>query len=396
MKRTQNRFYVESLDDGTTLHGELLSTLPLSQAWSGVAAVPDWTQAANQPIVYVDLLSNSSRVAPNPGGTWYYNGTAITWASSSATAVSTDGRFQKVASDDPALPTATEAIKIIANLAQNNNADTDSISYTGSYTIGGVPLTFRVSTLVRISAISSNGIFGQIYFAGSNVIEQDNQDVVMYGRLFKADGSGEIIATATGTPFTTLWKMNNVVIPPSSGAGQDITYDGVTYKNAKKVNENDVIDYTIIECTFTYQTTIEGQTTTLTYTAFVDLNDKFDHDMMYIQYDGANNKGASLKRGGSVTFKMWMGLDYDPTVDTSWTDWYVRLLDADANDVTDSLDTYDESINDVENVSSSDPHYRYRELNIDNENKATITINYNLVREKFSGYLTGLILAEGN
>ena len=77
MSTVSNRFYVEAIDDGSTLHGQLLSTKALTQAWNGSAAIPDWTQAANQPIVFVDLLSGSQKVTPDAGGTWYYNNQEI-------------------------------------------------------------------------------------------------------------------------------------------------------------------------------------------------------------------------------------------------------------------------------------------------------------------------------
>jgi hypothetical protein len=168
MSTVSNRFYVEAIDDGSTLHGQLLSTKALTQAWNGSASIPDWTQAANQPIVFVDLLSGTQKVSPDAGGTWYYNNQEITWADSSATAISTDGRFQKV-NNYPTSGSPTAAIKIIANIASASNVNTDSISYSGQYTIGGSPIEFNLSTLVKITSASANSVFGFIEFVGSNI-----------------------------------------------------------------------------------------------------------------------------------------------------------------------------------------------------------------------------------
>jgi hypothetical protein len=52
---------------------------------------------------------------------------------------------------------------------------------------------------------------------------------------------------------------------------------------------------------------------------------------MYIQYNGGNDTSATLKRGGSITWDIWMGAQDDPTVDTSWTQFYVKLLNADGS-----------------------------------------------------------------
>jgi hypothetical protein len=384
MSSVSNRFYVEAIDDGSTLHGQLLSTKALTQAWTGSAAVPNWTDAANQPTVYVDLMSGTSKVTPDAGGKWYYNNVEIEWADASATAVSTDGRFQKV-NNYPTSANPTAAIKIIANLASNSNVNTDSLTYTGSYTLGGSPIGFSVSTFIRITGVSSAGIFGFIEFVGSNIVTEKNQVVTMYARLFSADGN-EITATASGSPFSTAWKMNNASI----GAGGDVTVNGQTYHNAKQVSESQITDNSIIECDFSYITTIDGTSTTLTYTTFENVDDQTDLEQMYIQYNGGNDTSATLKRGGSITWDIWMGAQDDPTVDTSWTQFYVKLLNADGEIVHNNITGIPSEITD-----SSDAHYGWRPLTWDGS-AAHITLTYDIVHDSstFKKYLTGIVLAE--
>lgn len=382
MSSVSNRFYVEAIDDGSTLHGQLLSTKALTQAWTGSAAVPNWTVAGNQPTVYVDLMSGTSKVTPDAGGKWYYNNVEIEWADASATAVSTDGRFQKV-NNYPTSANPTAAIKIIGNLASNSNVNTDSLTYTGSYTLGGSPIGFSVSTFIRITGVSSAGIFGFIEFVGSNIVTEKNQVVTMYARLFGADGN-EI--TASGSPFSTAWKMNNASI----GAGGDVTVNGQTYHNAKQVSESQITDNSIIECDFSYITTIDGTSTTLTYTTFENVDDQTDLEQMYIQYNGGNDTSATLKRGGSITWDIWMGAQDDPTVDTSWTQFYVKLLNADGSIVHNNITGIPSEITD-----SSDAHYGWRPLTWDGS-AAHLTLTYDIVHDSstFKKYLTGIVLAE--
>ena len=384
MSSVSNRFYVEAIDDGSTLHGQLLSTKALTQAWTGSAAVPNWTVAGNQPTVYVDLMSGTSKVTPDAGGKWYYNNVEIEWADASATAVSTDGRFQKV-NNYPTSANPTAAIKIIGNLASNSNVNTDSLTYTGSYTLGGSPIGFSVSTFIRITGVSSAGIFGFIEFVGSNIVTEKNQVVTMYARLFGADGN-EITATASGSPFSTAWKMNNASI----GAGGDVTVNGQTYHNAKQVSESQITDNSIIECDFSYITTIDGTSTTLTYTTFENVDDQTDLEQMYIQYNGGNDTSATLKRGGSITWDIWMGAQDDPTVDTSWTQFYVKLLNADGAIVHNNITGIPSEITD-----SSDAHYGWRPLTWDGS-AAHLTLTYDIVHDSstFKKYLTGIVLAE--
>lgn len=386
MSSVSNRFYVEAIDDGSTLHGQLLSTKALTQAWTGSAgaAVPKWTVAGNQPTVYVDLMSGTSKVTPDAGGKWYYNNVEIEWADASATAVSTDGRFQKV-NNYPTSANPTAAIKIIADLASSSNVNTDSLTYTGSYTFGGSPIGFSVSTFIRITGVSSAGIFGFIEFVGSNIVTEKNQVVTMYARLFGADGN-EIVATASGSPFSTAWKRNNASI----GAGGDVTVNGQTYYNAKQVSESQITDNSIIECDFSYITTIDGTSTTLTYTTFENVDDQTDLEQMYIQYNGGNDTSATLKRGGSITWDIWMGAQDDPTVDTSWTQFYVKLLNADGAIVHNNITGIPSEITD-----SSDAHYGWRPLTWDGS-AAHITLTYDIVHDSstFKKYLTGIVLAE--
>ena len=385
MSSVSNRFYVEAIDDGTTLHGQLLSTKSLSQAWTnGNVAVPSWTTPANQPTVYVDLMCGASKVTPDEGGTWYYNGNPIAWASSSATATSTDGLFQKV-NNYPNSTNPTAAIKIIGNIASSTNVNTDSLTYSGTYTLQGSPIGFSVSTLIKITGISSAGIFGFIEFVGSNVVTEKNQNITMYARLFNANGE-ELVAVSNSNPFSTTWKMNNT----SKGAGTDVTIGGATYYNAKQINESNITDNSVIECTFSYTTMIDGVSTTLTYKAYESIDDQTDYEQMYIQYSGGSDTAATLKPNGTITFDIWMGTQDDPKVDTSWTDFYVKLLGADGTVIN-------SNISGVPNVisSQSDPHYGWRDISGDGS-VAHITLTYAIVHDSatFKNYLTGIVLAE--
>lgn len=385
MSKVSNRFYVEAIDDGTSLHGQILSTKPLSQAWTGSTAVPAWTVDANRPIIYVNLMNGNTSVTPDENGTWYYNGTALTFDGSTALSTNTgmEGWFHK--------ESGIEGIKIMVNLASNTNVNTDSVSYSGSYTISGAAIPFSASTFIRITGINSSGIFGQIHFVGSNVATEKNQTITMVGRLYSADGT-EIQCTAINpTLFTTSWRMNGAVL----GSGSAITVSGVTYYNAYQINESQITDNCSIECEFTYVDTSSGSATTLTCSAYENVDDQTDPELLWIQYNGGNDASAVLHSGGSVTWKMWMGLQDDPTVDESYTDFYVKLLKSDASV---SLDSFSDT--NINNVISSDPenaYYGFRRLNSITEEgstKYTVTIPFAVVKQYFSRYMTGIVLAE--
>ena len=84
-----------------------------------------------------------------------------------------------------------------------------------------------------------------------------------------------------------------------------------------------------------------------------------------------------------------MGKQEDPTVDATWTDFYVKLLDADGNVVTDIISGIPNTI-----TTSGDAHEGWRKLPWDGT-KAYMTITYDVVHSAtFKKYLTGIVLAE--
>src|SRR5574344_952277 len=97
----------------------------------------------------------------------------------------------------------------------------------------------------------------------------------------------------------------------------------------------------------------------------------------------------TLKRGGSITWDIWMGAQDDPTVDTSWTQFYVKLLNADGAIVHNNITGIPSEI-----IDSSDAHYGWRPLTWDGS-AAHMKLTYDIVNDSstFKKYLTGIVLA---
>lgn len=296
MSSISNRFYVTALEDGTTLHGNIASDKSLSQSWNGSAAVPDWTVAANQPTLYITLLSGSTLVVPDNTGKWYYNDHGT-----STEITAQDTRFQITTKQITYLgQTATvPALKIIANLASSSNVDVDSIIYKGSYTINESSIGFTAEAQIRITEISKGSNVGVINFVGGvSDITEAGQTITMYGMCY----SGE-----TGTDiggYTTKWYIND---DPTPHSGESKTVDGVQYQNAFQVNEAAVVDHATIRCEF-YK---GGE---LLDTAYAGVDDMQDPEFMYIQYEGNNGNAASLRTGETAHFQIWVGRRDDPSV----------------------------------------------------------------------------------
>ena len=376
MSTVSNKIYVQAIDDGSTLHAQLLSTQPLSQAYTPSGCVPNWSNVQSpdiRPIIYLDLIHGTDKVKADAGGTWTYNGSPIEFNSSSP--------FELV-TNYPTSANPTPAIRIKGNLANSDNVDTDSIGYTGSYTLSGKAISFTLTTFVRITGITANGIFGQIIFTdSSNIITEKNQNKVMYGRLYDASGN-EIDHTL----YTTIWQIND----GGTSAGTDIG----GYHEAFTVNEADITDNAVIRCIFSY--TVPGTTTLLRFNAYETIDDQTDPEQMYIQSVVTTSAGTAVPDGGGmelhqgqqVEFRFWMGTMTNPTPDASWKDFYIRLHKSDGTIVTTSFP--DATINDVN--ASYGTGYRKVDWDASN-NYASIIFTYDRVKESFDKYLTGYIKA---
>lgn len=375
MSAISNRFYITALEDGTTLHGNLAVEGSLSQAWNGQAAVPDWTKAANQPLIYLTLLSGGTLVAPSNDFKWLYNGVEI---------ADSDTRFQKTTKVVTYGTGASQqsvtmpALKIVANLASSANVDVDLITFEGNYIINGTGISFTATAQIRISVITSGSSLGVINFLnGISDITAKGQKVTAYGVLYNPDGTSDETATST-------WFINNVQFDPNvhtSSRLTTVTVGGKTF-SALELGEGDVVDHAIIQCNF-------SKGGTLKYAAYAAVDDMQDPEFMYVQYNGNNGNAASLRKGETASFQIWVGTRTDPTpiggtANPTYSIIKVKLLDGDGQVITASgLAT------NIPDAASDG----YRTLPMSG-GKATITPHYNTVNGVGKKNLTGIILAE--
>ena len=405
MSTISNRVMISAIDDGTTLHAQLLSDAPLVQAYSTQGAVPDWSSGG--PKVYVDLTSGNGKVSAT-SGSWSYEGTVLTFDSTTHLSTNTGyvGWFKEITNLTPSgYSSPVPCIQIMVNLATSGNVDNDIISFSGTYSVGNsASIAFAVQTNVRITGKISAGIFGYIEFVGDNDgnrITSDGQIKTMRAVLYGADG-GEIIANAT-TPnkFTTAWYLNDVSI----GAGSaQVAADNVTYYQAMKVAEDSslgsskqVEDNAIIKCVFSY--TKDGST--LTYTAFEEVCDDTDAEQIMTRIvigdgsgTGSTGGDSSLRAGQTAIVRSWVAPNsHLEDRDTSWQYFYVKLHNGTSD--TPLLG----SITGFANVVSSDPTndmYGYRPLTYDatQDNQwAYFSVTFDTVKNVFSKNLTAYIKA---
>ena len=428
MSTISNRFYVCSLEDGTTLHGNLVADKSLTQAWDGGSAIPNWDvnnssssfQPYAQPTIHLTLLSGNTPIADSfiNNQKWYYNNQEIYFKSTTdQTTVYTNSAETTTATLTGYWSTDTEggtsanyrffkhtvtiggvaypALRITSNLAQSTNVDMDLISFSGTYVINNSGVDFMCDTQIRISAITANGYLGVINFVnGISDITEQGQVITLYGSLFQSSSSG-------GLSYTTKWYLNDGAYT----AGSDKTVGGTTYHNAYQVTEANVVDHAIIKCEF-------YQDTTLLYTAYAAIDDMQDAEFMYIQNNGANGNAASLRKNDEyTTFTIWVGTRDNPevlggTTNPTYNSIKLKLLDGDGIVIGGTEDTTAEVLarsaslpgQSADQSTSStwipacDSNSSWRTLTLVG-GKATVYVHYNTVNGYGKRNLTGILIA---
>lgn len=385
-----NRFFVTALDDGTTLHGNLSVDGSLSQAWNEAsgAAVPSWatsgtTGTTSQPTIMLTLLSGSTYIgtdSSSPNGyiseaKWYYNdngtdseilfsstSTTITFSGGSVTGYLDTNMGQKFLKTTKTLNGVTvPALRIVQNLASSSNVDLDTITFKGKYNSGSGILDFNASAQIRISRVTSGGYVGVITFAnGVSDITTTPQTISMTAALYDS-------ASATVSSFKTAWFLN----------GQ--SFRALNATNTVSVTDSQIVDNAVVQCDF--YVTKDG-TDTLVYSAYVSIDDMTDNEFMYIQYAGANGNAASLRKGQSVTFSIWVGKTNDATVDQTYGYFQVQLLNGNGSVITGSVGTL-----------PADVGNGWRNLTVDGTtHKAGLTISYDIVNT-YNKNITGILRA---
>lgn len=323
-----NSFFVQVIEDGSSLRGEIRSTAPLAQAYNGGACVPNWGGNVNNPTVYIVLQNGASYILPDSGYKWYYNEEEIKFDSNGKSLVMSQGlaagTFEIITNYTPEMYQSGQyvpAIKIAKNVASSDNVDIDIIRFSGQKTLATNPIPFTATMDVSITELIKGGYVGMIYLNGSidKDISSANDTVSLIAHLYDSDGNE--VTVANGAKYR--WLINDT----------EKVAKGTT--NTLTVREQDIYDYGIVRCEF-YVPKDNGTGTmvdTLVSTDYLEVDDTQDPQEMYFAYNGANGKSASLRSGESVTFSIWVANAGNPDrtqnpADSNFTQWKVMLVDS--------------------------------------------------------------------
>ncbi|MCC8154275.1 MAG: hypothetical protein LIP01_08715 [Tannerellaceae bacterium] len=269
---------ITAIIDSDQISSSLHATKPLTQYLKKDTSdvSPDWTVAANQPVIYVRAKSQLEMTRkPIIAGTekWYYNDTLIVF-DTVGKSTSPAGLFQKESYDDGGVE--VPALRIIGNLASTTNTDSDRIGFSGQVDIGTIKTEVCPEIDIRLEETVGDPYEGFIEASEGGVIDDNTDEITCKGILYK--GGAEV---ATGvTYYWYFQKENDWTLIEKFNGKQTIT-----------VIEEDIDGVLGVKCDFYYGGSKVTSTTR-------QLHDETDPLIV-----SANPNGPTqLKSGESVKF----------------------------------------------------------------------------------------------
>lgn len=155
----QGSITIRRLRNGDNLFVSLeLNGIPLFQGVDEKTGVPspDWTVAANQPIITPKVSTARGNAVDLSFHTWKYNGVALNFngAETDGWKLDSTGKFK--------LNVTTGALRIVGNLASKTNCANDTLTYECVATISGVEYNLTKTIDILIQTVGANGYVGFI------------------------------------------------------------------------------------------------------------------------------------------------------------------------------------------------------------------------------------------
>ena len=202
---------IRRLRNGDTLYLTLeIGSNPLFQAVdSQTGAVgPDWTVAANQPVITPNVNSTRGNTVDLASHAWTYNGSTLNFdgATSGGYTLDSTGKF--------AMDLTTGALKIVANLASIANMGNDTLQYEVDATVGGVTYHLTRSVDVQIQAAGASSYFGFIN-ASTTQLDSSHASATLTANLWlstSAVGSFYVKWYKGSTPWTAMNGQTSVTL----------------------------------------------------------------------------------------------------------------------------------------------------------------------------------------
>lgn len=164
------------------------------------AVSPDWTVAANQPMLTPSASTARKQTVTMQNHTWIYNETTLTFGSADSEGwqTSTNGTPVGAFKFNP----TTGALKIVKNLASKTNYANDTLNYKVQCVVGGLEYTIEKSFTIEIHDAGSSSYSGWIE-ATSDTITDTVPSVDLTARMRYG------MTDMTDSEFAVTWYCNN-------------------------------------------------------------------------------------------------------------------------------------------------------------------------------------------
>ncbi len=212
----QNSISIKRLRNGDSLFLSLiLNEKPLYQAVDEQTGkvTPDWSVAANQPIITPSVTSVKGLTVALSFHTWKYNGVTLTFNGASSGGYTTDstGKF--------AMNPTTGSLKIIGNLASTTNMANDTLVYSCVATVAGVEYNLSKSIDIQIQKSGASSYYGFLK-ASTTQLDTDVATATVKAELW--------LSAAAVNTFYVKWYKDDQAWADKNGQGTiTITRDDV-------------------------------------------------------------------------------------------------------------------------------------------------------------------------
>lgn len=282
MNNVSGSFFVDMIIDGDSAQGNIRSTKPLVQMYnpSTKVCIPDWTTAANQPVIYPVMRSgNENTIKGVVAGSekWYYNNVLIEFNASgiSTTPTYVAGLFKKTTQTVSSI--SMPALQIVGNLANGSNMDADTIRLDGQIEASGHALAFSSEIPIAISEYTDSAYNGFIGVTNGGIIDDNNTSVVLTQQLYMG---GSLVPTSD---YSVRWRK----LPSTETFS---TASSITLTQASIDSKNSFI------CEFIVDSEVVA-------TAIQEVSDESDPYFVTVSWDGATTLAINATVKGTIKVK---------------------------------------------------------------------------------------------
>lgn len=264
------------------------------------AVTPDWTVAANQPIVKPNVSSARGNTVSLSNHAWEYNGSALTFNSS----YGTDGDYIKDSTGKFEMNPTNGWLKIIANLASITNYANDTLAYSCTATVAGLEYNLQRSLDITLMSVGASSYIGFI-IPTTTQISKTNPTTTLKTQL-KLGGTSDV------TDYYTKWYK-----------GVNRTeMDGKNGNKAPEMNWDDVDGTSVFFCYFFAKET-DTDPVSIAACRITDISDEF----IVVYSPTSENKTVSEGNPVTMTGKIVRMRDNkDITSDVSNAVWSTDVM----------------------------------------------------------------------